>query len=271
MSVGARGVFNAAYSPLLFDVATVPFPVSGQEQETLDALEAACRDKPAAFIVEPLISGAGGMLMYPAWVLKEMKRICEASGVWFIADEVMTGWGRTGTLFACEQAEISPDIVCYSKGLTGGSLPLAVTLCRGEIFEAHFSHDRSRTFFHSSSYTANPVACAAAKANLDLWKNESVRERVVAVAAMQEQALAPFRADERFKNVRRTGTITALELEARDSGYLAGIGPRLLSFFGNRGLLLRPLGNTIYVMPPYCVTQGDIDEIYAAIAEAASL
>jgi adenosylmethionine-8-amino-7-oxononanoate aminotransferase len=228
-------------------------------------------EKPAAFIVEPLISGAGGMLMYTAWVLREMKRICEVSGVLFIADEVMTGWGRTGTLFACEQAEVSPDIACYSKGLTGGSLPLAVTLCRSEIFEAHFSHDRSRTFFHSSSYTANPVACAAARANLELWKNASVRERVATVATMQEGALAPFRADERFKNVRRTGTITAFELEARDSGYLAGIGPKLLAFFGTRNLLLRPLGNTIYVMPPYCVTQDDLDEIYAAIMEAASL
>ncbi len=272
MSVGARGVFNAAYGPLLFDVTTVPFPSGGHEQETLDALEAAVRDeKPAALIVEPLILGAGGMLMYPAWVLKEMKRICEASGVWFIADEVMTGWGRTGTLFACEQAGVSPDIACYSKGLTGGSLPLAVTLCRGEIFEAHFSHDRSRTFFHSSSYTANPVACAAAKANLDLWQDDSVRERVTTVAAMQERALAPLRADERFRNVRRTGTITALELQVRDSGYLAGIGPKLLAFFGNRDLLLRPLGNTIYVMPPYCITQGDLDEIYAAIMEAGDL
>ena len=270
MSVGARGVFNAAYGPLLFDVATVPFPSKGQEQETLDALEAACRDKPAAFIVEPLILGAGGMLMYSAWVLKEMKRICEAAGVWFIADEVMTGWGRTGTLFACEQAGVTPDIACYSKGLTGGALPLAVTLCRDEIFEAHFSQDRSRTFFHSSSYTANPIACAAAKTNLDLWNDPAVAARVASVAAMQEKALTTLRAHERFKNVRRTGTITALELEVRDGGYLAGIGPKLLAFFGNRGLLLRPLGNTIYVMPPYCVTQADLDEIYAAIAEAAS-
>ena len=272
MSVGARGVFNAPYGALLFDVTTVPFPASGHEQASLDALEAATRNhKPAAFIVEPLILGAGGMLMYPAWVLKEMKRICEAAGVLFIADEVMTGWGRTGTMFACEQADVLPDIACYSKGLTGGSLPLAVTLCRREIFDAHFSKDRSRTFFHSSSYTANPIACAAANANLDLWQDPGVRTRVAAVAAMQEKAVAPLRGDERFKNVRRTGTITAFELEAHDAGYLAGIGPRLLSFFGNRNLLLRPLGNTIYVMPPYCVTQADLDEIYAAILDAAGI
>jgi len=146
-----------------------------------------------------------------------------------------------------------------------------VTLCGAEIFEAHFSSDRSRTFFHSSSYTANPIACAAAKANLDLWQNPAVLARVETVAAMQEQALKPFRSDPRFKNVRRTGTITALELEADDGGYLAGIGPRLLAFFASRNLLLRPLGNTIYVMPPYCIAQADLDAIYVAIAEAASL
>jgi adenosylmethionine---8-amino-7-oxononanoate aminotransferase len=270
MSVGARGVFNAAYRPLLFDVASVPFPAVGHEQATLDALEAACRkENPAAFIVEPLILGAGGMLMYPAWVLKEMKRICEASDVLFIADEVMTGWGRTGTLFACEQANVSPDIACYSKGLTGGSLPLAVTLCRADIFDAHYSKDRTRTFFHSSSYTANPVACAAAKANLDLWQDQESRERISSIAAMQQYGIEPFRADARFENVRRTGTVTALELKVRDGGYLAGIGPQLQAFFSSRNLLLRPLGNTIYVMPPYCVTTADLNEVYAAINDVA--
>jgi adenosylmethionine---8-amino-7-oxononanoate aminotransferase len=272
MSVGARGVFNAAYEPLLFDVTTIPFPKSGHEQAALDALEATCRnDKPAAFIVEPLILGAGGMLIYPAWVLKEMKRICEATNVLFIADEVMTGWGRTGTLFACEQADVSPDIACYSKGLTGGSLPLAVTLCRGEIFDAHYSTDRTRTFFHSSSYTANPVACAAARANLELWHDKAVMDCVGAVAGMQEQAIQPFRTDPRFADVRRIGTITALDLVVPDGGYLAGVGPTLQALFRERNLLIRPLGNTIYVMPPYCVTADDLKEIYAAIGDAADV
>jgi adenosylmethionine-8-amino-7-oxononanoate aminotransferase len=270
MSVGARGVFNAAYEPLLFDVTSVPFPEHGHEQVTLDALEAACRtENPAAFIVEPLILGAGGMLMYPAWVLREMKRICEASNVLFIADEVMTGWGRTGTLFACEQADVSPDIACYSKGLTGGSLPLAVTLCRAEIFDAHYSMDRARTLFHSSSYTANPIACAAAKANLDIWQGREARKQILSVATMQEKEIEPFRADRRFKNVRQLGTVTALDLEVPDGGYLAGIGPKLLEFFRSRNLLLRPLGNTIYVMPPYCVTAADLNEVYVGISDAA--
>lgn len=270
MSVGARGVFNAAYGPLLFDVTSIPFPARGREQATLAALESVCRNEmPAAFLVEPLILGAGGMLMYPAWVLTVMKRICEASDVLFIADEVMTGWGRTGSLFACEQANVTPDIACYSKGLTGGALPLAVTLCRADIFDAHYSKDRMRTFYHSSSYTANPVACAAAKANLDLWWHRDSRERAASLAAMQERAIEPFRADARFENVRRSGTITALDLKTNDGGYLADIGPKLQAFFNDRNLLLRPLGNTIYVMPPYCVTAADLDEIYAGISDAA--
>lgn len=268
MSVGARGVFNAAYAPLLFDVKRVPFPYPGQEEETLNALSILCAEGPAAFIVEPLVLGAGGMLMYPPGVLAAMKDICEAHGVLFIADEVMTGWGRTGTLFACEQAGVSPDILCLSKGLTGGLIPLAATLCREEIFAAHYSMDRSRTFFHSSSYTANPIACAAGLANVEVWNSEPVAERIAALCAWQEAALEPFRDDARFENVRRTGTITALDLKVGDGGYLAQAMPRLMAFFLDRGLLLRPLGNTIYVMPPYCTGEDDLAEAYAAIAAA---
>src|SRR6201999_55356 len=189
---------------LLFDVSRLPFPHPGREQETLQALEKACRDEAvAALIVEPLILGAGGMLIYEPRVLAEMARICRAHHVLFIADEVMTGWGRTGTLFACEQADVTPDIACYSKGLTGGSLPLAVTLCGADIFEAHFSTDRSRTFFHSSSYTANPVACAAAVANLEIWRSEPVMARIKRIAAAHARRLDRLRDDSRFSNVRQ--------------------------------------------------------------------
>jgi adenosylmethionine-8-amino-7-oxononanoate aminotransferase len=270
MSAGARGVFNAAYEPLLFDVARIPFPHTGREQETLDALDAACRSQPvAALIVEPLILGAGGMLTYSPTVLAEMRRICDAHGALLIADEVMTGWGRTGTLFACEQAQITPDILCTAKGLTGGTLPLAATLCTPRIFEAHLSEDRTKTFFHSSSFTANPICCAAGLANVGIWETEPVRERIAALSAMQAERIAPFTDDKRFTGARRLGTITALDLAVRDGGYLAGAGPKLQAFFLERGLLLRPLGNTIYVMPPYCVTAADLDLVYAAISDAA--
>lgn len=266
MSAGARGVFNAPYEPLLFDVARLPFPDSG---ETLAALEVMAKDA-AALIVEPLILGAGGMRMYGADMLRQMKAVCERHGTLFIADEVMTGFGRTGTLFACEQSGITPDILCVSKGLTGGSLPLAATLCTSEIFQAHYSSDRSRTFFHSSSFTANPVACAAARANLEIWRDEPARERVAALGALQEERLAPLRTDSRFETVRRLGTIAAMELKVPDPGYLAGLGPQLTAFFHAQGILLRPLGNTIYVMPPYCVTGAELDLVYDAIGAAAA-
>jgi adenosylmethionine---8-amino-7-oxononanoate aminotransferase len=270
MSVGARGVFNAPYAPLLFDVIRIPFPAPGREQETFVALEAACRDEPpAALIVEPLILGAGGMRIYSAEALGQVKRLCERHGVLFIADEVMTGWGRTGTLFACEQAGITPDILCLAKGITGGALPLAATLCTAPIFEAHLSEDRSKTFFHSSSYTANPIACAAAVANLEIWKREPVRERIAEVGNRQAAHLAGFAGDRRFSNPRRIGTIAALDLNAADAGYLASIGPKLYAFFLQRGILLRPLGNTVYVMPPYCTTDAELDLIYDAIRAAA--
>ncbi len=268
MSAGARGVFNAAYEPLLFDVARLPFPSPGREGECLAALDHLAKDA-AALIVEPLILGSGGMLIYSAEILAQFKRICERHGTLFIADEVMTGFGRTGSLFACEQAGVSPDILCLAKGLTGGSLPLAATLATGEIFAAHYSTDRARTFFHSSSFTANPVACAAANANLAIWAEEPVHARIAALGAAQEERLASFRTDARFSAVRRLGTIAALDLKVPDPGYLAGLGPALTGFFQARGLLLRPLGNTIYVMPPYCVSAPELDLVYAAIADAA--
>lgn len=268
MSVGERGVFNRPYEPLLFDVGTIPFPHEGTEQLTLDALEAACAKKPAAFIVEPLILGAGGMLIYQPWVLAEMRAICAAHGVLFIADEVMTGWGRTGTRFACDQAGIIPDILCLSKGLTGGSIPLAVTLCAEAIFAAHHSTDRARTFYHSSSYTANPIACAAAAENLAIWRDEPVMERIQSLSTAQAAHLAMISNHKMVENARQLGTIAALDLVAPDSGYLSNLAPRLIAFFRENGVLLRPLGNSIYVMPPYCISDTDLAHIWAVIAKA---
>ena len=265
MSVGARGVFNRAYAPLLFDVGTIPFPAAGREQATLDALEAACRERPAAFIVEPLILGAGGMLTYPAQLLAEMRAICARHDVLFIADEVMTAWGRTGTLLACEQAGVVPDILCLSKGLTGGAMPLAVTMATQPIFDAHLSDDRAKMFFHSSSYTANPIACAAAVANLEIWRDEPVLERIADLGARQQARLDGI---EGVTGKRRIGTIAAMDVPVSDGGYLATIGPRLLNHFRELDVLLRPLGNTIYVMPPYCISDAELDTVYNAIATA---
>jgi adenosylmethionine-8-amino-7-oxononanoate aminotransferase len=269
MSVGERGVYNRAYQPLLFDVETLPFP-TGDGDRTIAALEAICAQNPppAAMIVEPLLLGAGGMLIYPAHVLKAMREVCARAGVLFIADEVMTGWGRTGLMFACQQAGVTPDLMCLSKGLTGGAIPLAVTMATKEIFEAHLSDDRGRMFFHSSSYTANPIACAAANANLAIWREEPVFERIGRL--VQRQARWLERLDHPvIVNKRQLGTITAMEFVDPYGDYLSAMAPVLGRFFRDNGLLLRPMGNTVYVMPPYCIDDDDLSAIYTAIAAAA--
>lgn len=268
MSVGERGVYNRPYAPLLFDVGTIPFPAAGGGQATLDALDRACAEGAAAFIVEPLILGAGGMLVYPPSVLRDMAAICARHGVLFIADEVMTGWGRTGTLFACEQAGIVPDLMCVAKGITGGALPLAATLATPAIFDAHRSEDRARMFYHSSSYTANPIACAAAAANLEIWRDEDVPGRIAALSSAMADHLALLARMAAFDHPRQVGAIAAIDLKAPDAGYLSTLAPRLRAFFLERGVLLRPLGNTIYVMPPYCLDAEQLAHIFAAIEDA---
>ncbi|KUR73590.1 adenosylmethionine-8-amino-7-oxononanoate aminotransferase [Novosphingobium fuchskuhlense] len=267
MSVGERGVFNAPYEPLLFDVGCIPFP-TGDGTNTLEALEAACRDAPAAFIVEPLVLGAGGMMMYPPALLAAMAEICRRHNVLLIADEVMTGWGRTGTLLASEQAGVVPDILCLAKGITGGSMPLAVTMAREDIFMAHWSTDRAKMFFHSSSYTANPIACAAAAANIAIWREEPVLDRLADLGARQQALLDRLAVLPGVAAVRRCGTIAALDLETGDGGYMSSLAPRLLSLFREADVLLRPLGNTIYVMPPYCIDEADLARIADVIEMA---
>ena len=266
MSVGERGVFNAAYEPLMFAVDRLPFPAEGGA-EMLSAFEAlAAGGDMAAIILEPLILGSGGMRMYGPQVLEGICRICDRHGVLMIADEVMTGWGRTGEMWACDHAGIAPDILCTSKGLTGGAIPLAATLATEEIFQAHWSEDRSRTFFHSSSYTANPLACAAGLANARIWAAGGMQARLKAVAAMQSERLAALARDDRFADARQTGTIAAIDLKVEAAGYLAAVGQRLRAHALERGVLLRPLGNTVYVMPPYCITGDQMDRVWGAIS-----
>ena len=271
MSVGARGVFNRAYAPLLFDVGTISFPEAGAAQDTLDRLEAFCRDSddpPAALIVEPLILGAGGMKIYSPAILGQMAAICRAHDVLFIADEVMTGWGRTGTVFACEQAGVEPDILCMAKGLTGGVIPLAVTAASDAIYRAHFSEDRAQMFFHSSSFTANPIACAAANANLAIWRDEPVQQRIDGIIASQQAFANRLRQKSHISGLRQCGTILALEIDDGAGDYMSDVGPRLLGFFRDRNILLRPLGNTVYIMPPYCISGQQLDSVHAVIEEA---
>jgi adenosylmethionine---8-amino-7-oxononanoate aminotransferase len=271
MSVGARGAFNAPYEPFLFDVHRLPFPGKANEHVTIEAFEKLLRAQAheiAALIVEPLVLGAAGMMMYTADTLHALHALCRRHGIIFIADEVMTGWGRTGTRFACEQASIAPDILCLSKGLTGGFLPMGVTLATEEIYQAFYSTDRAKTFFHSSSFTGNPMACAAACASLQLWDEEPVMQRIDRIG-QDLAALAPRlhrRSD--IENVRLTGTILALDVRAGEAGYLSAVAPKLYRYFIASGVLLRPIGQSIYVLPPYCTGREDLEFILHRIEDA---
>lgn len=274
MSVSARGPFTTPFARQLFDVERLPFPKNDGDGRTLESLENLLKASPghvAALIVEPLVLGAGGMKMYSVEMLRGLRELCSRHGVLLIADEVMTGFGRTGTLFACDQAGVSPDIMCLSKGITGGFLPLGATLASAEVFAGFRSPDRSRAFFHGHSYTGNPLACAAALANLDIFKQEPVFDRIAAVARAHESGLKRLAARPGVAATRQLGTIAALELSVPDSGYLSGIGPKLYDFYLSRGILLRPLGNVVYLMPPYCSTTEDISKAYDAIEDSLTL
>ena len=274
MACGARGLFTAPYWPMLFEVERLPFPQAGAEAATIEAFAALLsRDEGAvaALIVEPLVLGAGGMRMYPPWVLGALADLCRQHGVFLIADEVMTGFGRTGTFFACEQAGVAPDLMCVSKGLTGGFLPMGLTLATKALYDAFYASDRAKMFFHSSSYTGNPIACAAALASLDVWDAEPVFQRIAAIAAQHRQRLEGLADRPEVVATRQTGTIAAIELRVPAAGYFAELGPRLYRFFLARDVLLRPLGNVVYVLPPYCITRDELDAVYDAITEALTL
>jgi adenosylmethionine---8-amino-7-oxononanoate aminotransferase len=211
------------------------------------------------------------MKMYPPEILTQMATLCRRHDVFLIADEVMTGFGRTGTMFACEQAGIAPDLMCLSKGLTGGFLPMGATLANRTIYDAFYSADRSKTFFHSTSYTGNAIACAAAVASLEIWEHEPVQARIEAIARSHANALERFRARPQVKDTRSCGTIAAIELEAPDGGYFAELGPKLNRFYLERDVLLRSLGNVVYVLPPYCTTRNELDRIYDVIDDSLAL
>jgi len=270
MSTGARGVFNKLYEPLLFDVDFIPFP-SDDGSNTLAAFEELLqqnKDEIAALILEPIVQGAAGMRIYSDETLKALRELCDRHGVLLIADEVMTGFGRIGTFFACEQAGISPDLLCLSKGITGGFLPMGATLATGKIYQAFYdTQDRSKTFFHSTSFTGNPLACAAANASLDIWEREPVLERIADIEAQHKNAAAKFAQYPCVSETRVKGSILALDVIDPNPGYLSTLGPDLYRYFLSKNILLRPIGNTIYVLPPYCITAEDLQTIYDAIDE----
>lgn len=270
MSVGARSVFTHSFQHLLFDVERIPTPVAGQEDEAIERLTQIVKSgSVGAFIFEPLLLAAGGMLLYSPKVLDQLIRICKAHGVVTIADEVVTGFGRTGRNFACDHLEESPDIVCLAKGLTGGTMAMGATVCSETIFSAFKDADKRKTFYHGHSYTGNPLACTAALASLDLLeepKTEQNRTRINARLAAEKEKFAQHPLVE---NARNLGGILAFEVKTEDaSNYLNSLRDWLYAFFIDHGVLIRPLGNTINVIPPYCTTEDQLDRIFEVVGNA---
>lgn len=288
MSASAESPFTEPFQPLLFRTERVHAPYCfrcplGLKRETcgvdclrsLETTLAENRGTVAAVLVEPMLQGAGGMIVWPPEFLEGVWRLCQRYGTLMIADEVLTGFGRTGKMFACEHGPVRPDIMCLSKAITGGYLPLGVTAATEEIYESFLSDDRRKTFFHGHSFTANPMACAVAIASLDLMRENDSLERVRRLEALFRERVLPLRSVAGVGDVRIIGGIAAIELSGNDEssahGYLEPTGPRLTAAFLKRGLLLRPLGDILYFMPPYAITDEEanwaIDQIEQVLGD----
>lgn len=263
MATGARGVFSQAYEPMLFEVARLPDPSTGDTRGALAALIATRGHELAAVIVEPLLLGAGGMRVWDEAILQDLRLQTAQAGVHLIADEVLTGFGRTGPLFACDRADVQPDLMCLSKGLTGGAMPLGITAATEAIFDAFRSPDRMKTFFHGHSFTANPMACAAALASLELFDDDCEDDRI-RIEVAHASHLAQIAELPGVRTTRQIGTIAVVELDA-EPGYLSDIGREFAAFALENDVLLRPLGNVVYCLPPYCITNDEIALVYDVI------
>jgi adenosylmethionine-8-amino-7-oxononanoate aminotransferase len=271
VSVGGIDLFHATYRPLLFPThAAEP-----GDAADLERILAAHGEEIAAVIVEPLVQGAAGILVQPAGYLRDVRRLCDEHGVLLICDEVATGFGKTGTMFACEQEDVAPDLMCLAKGITGGYLPLAATLAREEIYQGFLgAPEEFKTFFHGHTYTGNPLACAAALANLEIFESERVIERLQPKIELLGELLGEIETMPEVAEVRWKGLMAGIDLGDHDPALV--MGHRVTREARRRGAFIRPLGNTIVVMPPLSVSEGELrqllriaaDSIEAAVASA---
>lgn len=271
MSVSDRSVFTTPFVPLLFDVITVPLP----NANNIDEIKGMIHDegtKIAAFIYEPMIQGAGGMNMYDSYLMNEILNSVKLNDVICIADEVMTGFGRTGTLFASEYYHKKPDIICLSKGLTGGTMALGVTACNKRIYDVFVDDDKRKTFFHGHSFTANPLACTAALASLDLLQQSATITQIEWLT--KEVQLFSNELSEMqlpIQDVRCVGTVLAFEVQDAFKSYLHEVAQPFTKACLERGVYLRPLGNTVYIMPPYCLTKNEWQKIKEVVVDVTKL
>uniref|UniRef100_UPI0040480012 adenosylmethionine--8-amino-7-oxononanoate transaminase n=1 Tax=Roseivirga sp. TaxID=1964215 RepID=UPI0040480012 len=269
MSVGERGPFTEPFNPYLFDVSFIDFPSKEKEEEVFEQFKTLIETgEVASFIFEPLVQGASGMRMYSKELLDRMIALAQAKDVICIADEVMTGFGRTGKLFASDWLENKPDIFCLSKGLTGGAMAMGVTTCTDKIQSAYRSNDLMKTFFHGHSFTANPITCAAANASLDLLLTEECEANRVRIHQSHLDFVTQIEGHKMVRNARVMGTILAFEMNTeKDTSYFNEARHYLYPYFISKGVLLRPLGNVLYLIPPYIISTIDLKYVYETILE----
>ena len=269
MSVGGRGIFSTPFENHLFHVEYIDVPIPERENESLNQLSEIIKNHDVAgFIFEPLLQGAAGMVMYSAEILSEMIYLCKENHILTIADEVSTGFGRTGKYFATDHLSHKPDIICMSKGLTGGVMALGATSTTMEVYNAFLSDDKSKMFLHGHSYTGNPLACVVAKASLDVLQEESTWTAIYRISSQHKAFLKTISFYPIVEDARSLGVVLAIRIESgSNKSYFNYLRDRLYNFFIDRKILLRPLGNVVYMMPPYCITNDELKMVYAAIVE----
>ncbi len=266
MAAAGKNHFNRFFWPYLFQVHSIPPPLPGKEEQSWQAFQDSLRTHDiAAFLFEPLIQGSGGMHIHCKKTLSKMIRACLAQGVITIADEVMTGFGRTGPLFACQLLDVFPDLLCLSKGITGGFLPLGATIAKEFLFQAFLSPDPEKALLHGHSYTANPLACAAANASLDLLLTPECSQARSMIAASHQQFQKEYGKHPKIQRCDCLGTILVVEYQADQSSYYHPLKERILELFLKEHILIRPLGNTLYLLPPYSFTHPELQKIYSTI------
>jgi adenosylmethionine---8-amino-7-oxononanoate aminotransferase len=268
MSVSGLSVYNGAFEDHFLEVVRIPVPTGKNNNEVITALkDKIAGHKIAGFIYEPLVQGAAAMKMHDPSGLDEILKLCKANEIICIADEVMTGFGKTGKNFASEYIPTQPDIICLSKALTAGVLPMAVTSCTQEVYDVFLSEDISKGFFHGHTYTANPLACTAALAGIELLVSKEIKQEIQRVIKLQANFLKKLTGRSKVKNPRQLGVILAFELDVEMERY-GNMRDRLFKFFMEKGVFLRPLGNTIYILPPFVITNEELGRIHLAIEEA---
>lgn len=266
MAISQRGIFNKHFWPFLFDVDFITPPIQGNEFsfKEIEELYRIHKDDIAGIIIEPMVQGAGGMVMHDSEQLDQLLIYIKTQGGLIIADEVMTGFGRTGKLFGMHHLQTTPDIVCLSKGLTGGMLPLGVTLATSKIFEAFESSELGKALLHGHSFTGNAISIAAAIASLDLLLTEETTQKIAWISEMHRNFKKSI-SESSLINIRTLGTILAMEIKTRSNGYSSEFSDQINRYFIQKKILLRPLGNTLYVLPPYCISEEELGHIYDSI------